>query len=212
MIIVVTSNIIKFGVIFFMFNIYDKYVEIAYGYNIEDIELINKITATIGHYKDCKLDDKTILSLLLENGPKIINFENSLTNHDIFYFHNQLRINSKSPIWHPEKGTITFPYYLEMKSLYTLDDLLDYYYKTILIPIELRDRKRDTGAFSHMLNKYKFDKLNTLDIILTAIDLSKENKTKIVTPFDIETNISEAYEVLTSLLENNKQTIIWRDK
>lgn len=194
-------------------DIYNKYIEIAYGYEIEDNKLKNSITALIGHYRDCNIDDNKILFLLLENGINLAEFKDTLTKKDTYYCHSQLRINSKSPIWHPERGQTTFPYYLEMKSLYTMNDLLSYYYSTTLIPAELRNFNKDAGSFKHLLDKYVFKRFDSLDVILTCIDITKDKELRVTKVFDLENVIQDAYELLQYLYCNNKNNqIVWREK
>lgn len=118
-------------------------------------------------------------------------WEGSLIKRDTFYYHNVLHIVSKPPMWNPrtQKEEVT-KFFLEMKIKYTLEDLLNYYYKTFSIELALRDRKKDSGAIQYLLNRYSaIDFIEPLDFILHSIDYIK--------------NLSED-NMITNILEINK--------
>jgi hypothetical protein len=91
---------------------------------------------------------------------------------------------------------ITNPYYLEMKSRYTMNQLLEYYYNKLLVPIHFRDEKRDKGAFNHLISYYRFDKINTVDFLLFVIDYIVAHEYKITNPLDLKNWAQQTYEYL----------------
>ena len=103
-------------------------------------------------------------------------------------------------------------YYREPRCRFTMDDLLDMFYTKIKVPHELQDRKRDSGAFRHLLEKYNFKYFTSLDFVITMIKLAEEFGVCSTNVFEIEKYADKALEMLTESVENNKLSIIWRDK
>ena len=193
-------------------DILNDYIELVYGFELTDMYTINQITRVLGYLKDNRYNDEDIMHYLLRNGPVISDvLFNGLTKC-VVYYNNELVIESKAPVWHPEKGTDTTAYYREPRCNFSINDLLDMYYSKLKIPYELQDRKRDTGAFNHMLNKYKFTNFTSLDYIVTLIKLAEENEMVVSEPFDINEYNTEAYNMLSTLAQYNKTNIVWRNK
>ena len=90
--------------------------------------------------------------------------------------------------------------------------ILDMFYTKIKVPYELQDRKRDSGAFRHLLEKYNFKYFTSLDFVITMIKLAEEYGVCSTSVFEIEKYADKALEMLTESVENNKLSIIWRDK
>lgn len=193
-------------------DILHDYIELVYGFELTDSYTLNQITRVIGYLKDNKYKDEDIMRYLLHNGPVISeNLFNTLTQCTIYY-NNELVIESAAPIWHPEKQDSVSEYYREPKCNFTMNDLLDLYYTNLKVPYELQDRKRDGGAFEHMLNKYKFKTFTTLDYVVTLIKIATDNEESIVSPFSLEKYNKEAYDMLNNLSLYAKTRIVWRVK
>ena len=193
-------------------DILNNYIELIYGFEIKDPYVINQITRVIGYLKDNDYADDEIMHYLLHNGPVIGEaLFNTLTDC-IPYINNELSIESPAPVWHPERGNTDHKYYREPRCRFTMDDLLNMYYSKMKVPYELQDRKRDGGAFRHLLEKYNFKYFTSLDFVITMIKLSEEFSTFSANVFEIEKHADKAFEILTELVENNKLSIIWRDK
>ena len=86
------------------------------------------------------------------------------------------------------------------------------FYTEIKVPHELQDRKRDGGAFRHLSEKYNFKYFTSLDFVITMIKLAEEFGVCSTNVFEIEKYADKALEMLTESVENNKLSIIWRDK
>ena len=152
-------------------------------------------------------------SYLLEYGPVISEtlWHDTLLKPNTFYYHEQLTIMPGPSIWNPNMKEQSHRFYLEMKIKYTIDDLLNYYYTELLIPVELRDRSKDKGAFEHMLKKYTKFKCEPIDFILYLIDYSKQEEAFITNVFDLQKYERETYEKINHIVENNiYKNIIWR--
>ena len=193
-------------------DILHNYIELVYGFELTDSYTLNQITRVIGYLKDNRYTDEDIMRYLLHNGPVISeNLFNTLTQCTIYY-NNELVIESAAPIWHPEKKDSVSEYYREPKCNFTMNDLLDLYYINLKVPYELQDRKRDGGAFEHMLNKYKFKTFTTLDYVVTLIKIATDNEESVVSPFSLEKYNKEAYDMLNNLSLYAKTRIVWRVK
>lgn len=193
-------------------DILNNYIELMYGFEVTDSYIINQITRIIGYLKDNSYSDDEIMHYLLHNGPVIReSLFNTLTDC-VLYYNNELVVESKAPTWHPEKEETTTEYYREPRCRFTMNDLLDMYYTKLKVPYELQDRKRDGGALTHLLDKYKFKYFTSLDFIVTMIKLAEENNESPSSVFNIEKYTDEAFNLLNTLAQYNKISIVWRNK
>ena len=193
-------------------DILNNYIELIYGFEVTDPYIINQITRVIGYLKDNNYTDEEIMHYLLHNGPVIGEVLFNTLTDCVVYYNNELVIESKVPTWHPEKGESITEYYREPKCRFTINDLLDIYYTKLKVPYELQDRKRDGGAFTHLLDKYRFKQFTSLDFIITMIKLAEENNESSSSVFNIEKYTDEAFNTLMTLVQYNKTGIIWRSK
>ena len=196
-----------------MEELLNLYINITYGYQIDTKER-NKIKNIVGYLYDNNYTNKFIIEYLLKNGTVLIDdlWKDSLLKPNTFYYHNKLRITSNSPIWNVHIQEKTTKFYLEMIINFSIEDLLDYYYTKLSIPLEFRDTKRDAGAFKHMLNKKYINKVESVDFLLALIDYNKEMKNEsIISPFDLKYQ-REVYNRFQYIIDNSKYNhIIWRD-
>lgn len=193
-------------------DILNNYIELIYGFEVKDPYVINQITRVIGYLKDNDYTDDEIMHYLLHNGPVIGEALFNTLTKCVLYHNSELVIEPTAPIWHPEKGYEAVKYYREPRCRFTMDDLLDMFYTKIKVPYELQDRKRDSGAFRHLLEKYNFKYFTSLDFVITMIKLAEELGVCSTSVFEIEKYADKALEMLTESVENNKLSIIWRDK
>lgn len=193
-------------------DILNNYIELIYGFEVKDPYVINQITRVIGYLKDNDYTDDEIMHYLLHNGPVIGEALFNTLTKCVLYHNSELVIEPTAPIWHPEKGYEAMKYYREPRCRFTMDDLLDMFYTKIKVPYELQDRKRDSGAFRHLLEKYNFKYFTSLDFVVTMIKLAEEYGVCSTNVFEIEKYADKALEMLTESVENNKLSIIWRDK
>ena len=193
-------------------DILNNYIELIYGFEVKDPYVINQITRVIGYLKDNDYTDDEIMHYLLHNGAVIGEALFNTLTKCVLYHNSELVIEPTAPIWHPEKGYEAMKYYREPRCRFTMDDLLDMFYTKIKVPHELQDRKRDSGAFRHLLEKYNFKYFTSLDFVITMIKLAEEYGVCSTSVFEIEKYADKALEMLTESVENNKLSIIWRDK
>lgn len=192
----------------------ESYAYVVYGHIIEDEDLLKRLKRTINYLIDNNYDNTFIFSYLLDHGPVIseVLWHNTLLKPDTFYYHEQLVIMPGPSIWHPNMKEKSQKFYLEMKIKYTIDDLLNYYYTELLIPVELRDKNKDKGAFEHMLNKYTKFRCEPIDFILYLIDYNKQQEAFVTNVFDLQKYERETYEKINYIVENSlHKNIVWRD-
>jgi hypothetical protein len=155
--------------------------------------------------------------LLLNNKLTLNDFEwnDSLINTDknTIYYHYELQIHSKPNHVDPVTlAVVKHPYYLEMKYRYTMENLLDYYYKKLIIPMNFRDEKRDKGAFNHLLSYYNFDNIHTVDFLLFVIDYIVANEYKITNPLELKNWAQITYEYLELNIICHKPYVKYREE
>ena len=183
----------------------------------EDIKNLN---GCVLYLKDNNFSDREIFNILSDS--KNINikaselpskyWEGSLLKPNTFYYHDRLRIMSKAPKWDPETlREITYPYFLEMKLMFTMDDLIEYFYQKTLIPVELRNRKNEEASFKYLLDKYKVMKTEPIDFILFLIDSVKEEDS-IYKVFDLQKYEPDVFKMFERLNSDKtiKKEIVWR--
>ena len=193
-----------------------KLYEICFGVEpTEDVLALLEI-----HYQrliDNGFTEKEAQGIMLNNKLNVddLIFEDSLiiTSDESIYYHYELQIHSKPGSFDPVTMKVTKqPYYLEMKYRYTMNDLLNYYYNKLLIPIHFRDEKRDTGAFNHLISYYKFDKINTVDFLLFVIDYIVAYEYKVSNPLDLKNWAQQTYEYLEMNIICHKPLVKYREE
>lgn len=153
------------------------------------------------------IDD--ILSFLQIRLPKgqVKDDPDNILERGKFYYHPRLQQSPPPPtIELMEDGTFKRSYdeekfFLEVKEKFTIDDLIDYFYETMDIQVETY-RRRDKGAFEHLLRNYDIDIL--MFTIGEASFMSEDlNKRKPRHPFDIEEYVEDGI----SLMDERKNTL-----
>lgn len=193
-------------------DLIDTYTSIAYGY-----EIPQQIKKTIYNFV-CYLFDNDynydyILNYLLEHGPEITDelYENSLLKPDKFYYHSELRIMPDTAIWNPNIKEVSNRFYLEMRTQYSIDDLLNYFYCVLSVPNTLRNYKRDKGALESLLKQYHIDGIENIDLILFIIDYNIDNRDSISSPFDLKIDRDLIGRIVRMVESSPYRKIIWRD-
>ncbi|KAF2421715.1 hypothetical protein [Bacillus subtilis] len=125
---------------------------------------------------------------------------NNLMEKDVFYYHSELREMSSPPkiVRDQESGKLirqTEDFYLEMKTRYTLQDLMNYWYKKMNIQPTDHLMRQDEGKFKYILGNY------TLDEVLFAIDASvilrKERQQRLLrNAFELDKYVEDAREFI----------------
>lgn len=179
---------------------------------------------TVDYLKDNKFSSDKIIEVLKlskcqdclypNNLPDEL-WNDSLIRRNRFYYHKRLQLISKAPALDILTGKIiTYPFYKEIIINFTMKDLIDYFYTAMDISKELIDIKKDSGSFNYLFKKYSAIKdIETLDLILVMIDITKQNH-RVTNIINIEEYNSEAINTLRSwqkearIADANK--IIWR--
>lgn len=125
---------------------------------------------------------------------------NNLLEPDVFYYHSELRNMSQPPriTKDPETGRMvrhSEPFYLEMKQRYSMQELMDYWYKQQDITPNEHMLRQDEGKFKYILGNY------TLDEVLFSIDVSnilrKERQLRpLRNAFELDKYIEDAREAI----------------
>lgn len=186
-----------------------------------------KITkGTIAYLIDNEFDEKQIIEIMNgldwsrtfsnEDLPDYL-WEDSLIERNKFYYHNLLQIRSMAPVLNKITGKLEMieKDYIEMKIMFTINDLISYFYSKFYDLAIFEDKNRDVGAVKHMLNEYKrLDKINPLDFFLYSIDKCSSDKSMITNIFDIKKVQMEVFKELTAKATSAKalkiNKIIWR--
>lgn len=137
-------------------------------------------------------------------------WENSLLDPSTFYYHHALQLQPAPPSFNRRSCTFTNPKdYIEMKIVFTEQDVLNYFYSKILIP---ENRARDLGGLQYLIKKEKpvvFQDITItfLDFLLLTIDIaSLSTFNPFITLLDIYQNhAAKTYEMLHVLLKNKQK-------
>lgn len=193
-------------------DLMDTYVSIAYGYEISQ-DIKKKIYNFVCYMFDNDYNYDFILNYLLQHGTKITDelYENSLLKPNKFYYHSELRIMPDTSIWNPNIKEISKKFYLEMKTQYSIEDLLSYFYGMLSVPNSLRNHKRDKGALESLLKQYHIEGIETIDLILFAIDYNIDNKESISSPFDLKIDRDLLARIIRMVESSVYKKVIWRD-
>lgn len=207
-------------------DLIDLYTRLGKG--VYNEEFRNKTKAVINHLIDNGFSKKHIVRVINEVKKRdymipqdLPNFlwEGSLLKRDTFYYNSILQIVSSPPKWNPETmQQVSEPFFLEMKIMYTIDDLLNYYYDELQINISFRDENKDKGALQYLLNKYKIDNIESIDVVLLLIENAKACLSKsfsiITNPLKLQDFEGDVITFLNNVIPNKvaKRTnkIIWR--
>ena len=194
-------------------KVINDYLALTYGSMIDDADILNNIKKIAYYLLDNKYNDSDILKYLITNNTELVDslWDGSLLKPDTFYYHEQLTIMPGPSVWNPNMKEESNKFYLEMKIKYTIDDLLSYYYNNLLIPVELRNTKKDSKAFEHMLKQYSKFKMQPIDFVLYLIDYSVLEGNRISNVFDLQKYEREVYDKTNYIIENTiNKNIIWR--
>ena len=201
----------------------DEYVsDIKYTDNItepnEDLNIIDEEIEEL--IEDTNEIDKLINSLpnkdyLDFNCLPDYLWNDSLLDKDKFYFHKELQLGPLPPTWDKD-----YPYKLEMKIIYTKEDIYNYFIKTFKLDKDLMEinKKKELGSIKYLLNEYKnikaFDFLEPIDFILFLIDYVANLDKKINTILKLNDYVYEFAEFEKDMIINakaaNKNKIVWR--
>lgn len=193
---------------------------------LPDKEVVTQTEKTVNYLIDNNFGEKEIMTTLINIGkggavtpndlPNEL-WENSLLEKGVFYYHNILHITSPPPKWDPVTLQEEVPtYFLEMRINFTMEDLLQYYYDKMRMPIDLRDDKKEIGGLTYLLNKYKKMKVEAIDFVLSLIDFASNNdcEEKILNALDLsklEREVYDYYEEVTQMATYEKANmIVWR--
>ncbi len=209
-----------------------KELEIMYwtevGYYPESEEEGERIQDIISYLCEAGINQKDIIKVIekdISKDPKKVSFddlperlwENSLLEKGRFYYHRELRMRNKMPKLSKDMKNISVgDMKIEMKIIYTMDELLNYYYKKANIFMEIRDHKKDRGALNHLLKKYeKITSIEAIDFVLTMIDICNNEEIQINEVFDIEQKKGEAFNMIKQRQNEARakglNKIIWRE-
>ncbi|CDQ41782.1 hypothetical protein [Virgibacillus salexigens] len=124
----------------------------------------------------------------------------NLIEPDVFYYHNRLRETAPPSRLRFNKETREYEchteaFFLEMKKLFTLEDLLAYWYESNKQNYNENTMKQDKGRFKHLLGFYDIDE------ILFMIDIAQEKRQEmklraLTNAFHIEKYIDDARDAI----------------
>jgi hypothetical protein len=186
----------------------------------------NITQAMIDHLYESKVTSDEILDVFSQcANDKIISPKNlpnslwqkSITLKDVWYYHHELQLRSKDNKVDVINGRMNKePFYVEIKSKYTIKDLFDYALNNLGSSFaQIADRKRDSGSLAYLVGKYdKLSGISGLDFVLCLIDRCRDKNNYITNILDIEINSREVLEELSFAISEAKQKkanrVIWR--
>lgn len=137
-------------------------------------------------------------------------WDKSILTKGVFYYHKELQIVSKPPTWE-----ITYPHYLEMKIMYTLEDALNYFIERSNVRSEWINRDKEIGSIKFLLKDYiKFKFMEPLDFFLHLIDYSVSSKIELNSIYDLrheEIALAKHLEIdLANAVAMGKNIVKWR--
>jgi hypothetical protein len=174
---------------------------LAGGTSVKEIEtLMNRYKSVHPSPQEAYMVDDILSYFKVKADKKEVKRDpNNLLEPGKFYYHTALQIAPPPPtIMQRDDGTFYSSYedeefYLEMKEVFTLSDLVDYFYKVMEIDVDFKER--DMGAFKHILKSYDID--TVLYMINEARVMSEDRgKSKPTSPFDIRDYADDAIAVL----------------
>ena len=205
-------------------NLVDFYYKHIVGQEPKE-ESYNKTNKLIAYLKEADIEEALIIKVLEdvphkdylthEDLPNWL-WENSILKPKTFYYHHSLQITSPAPKYNMNKKyNNKTKFYLEMKIKYTVDDLIDYFYNTLGVPLEFKDKKKDGGAINYLLSKYSnFTFIEPIDFVLALIERDKSENLKVNNILDLTKHEQEVYNQLQALTANAKiakaNIIRWR--
>jgi hypothetical protein len=144
-------------------------------------------------------------------------WDGSLLKRGTYYFHNALRVKQAMPTWNPETNKMTSQKSsVEMKIRFTMDDLIEYFYRNTQANRDLSDRKKDAGAFRYLLAKYgNVDFADSMDMVMSLIDHAKGNEhNELLNILKLQNYESEVYDIIKPMCKeakgNGRMEIKWR--
>lgn len=198
-------------------------IDMYYNYVVGEIpedNIIAKTRLLFDYLSESGLSEKDLLINIINNFPNkdlltpedLPNslWDNSLLERDTFYFHKNLQVISPPPTWDK-----CFPFYLEMKIQYDVNDILDYFLQTFNINSEWTNKEKEIGSIKYLLKDYKkYSFIKPVDFLLFLIDYAKSINPNIKSIYDLREYEIENAEYLLLDVENaktiKKNKIIWR--
>lgn len=169
---------------------------------------------TIAFLEESGLTDTEILSVLVDLGSKECIrpsdlpdsvWKGSLTERDIYYCHHALHLVPPDPMVRNDGSFLEYPFYREIKARFTEKDLADYFYSAFCGRVEAHDPKKHAIQLAHSLKKYRFDGIESLDVVLFMIDEAAYQDIQVFEPFDLGSS-----EIVTIAVERVRKTLAER--
>lgn len=197
----------------------DFYFNFMIGEFPEDEEEYRKTANLFAYLEDSGITDGEIYMitgmvkpkkfLTIDDIPTSL-WDKSLLEKGKFYFHKELQIQSPPPTWDE-----TFPFFLEIKIRYTLDDALDYFIKRSGIRESWVNRDKEIGSIKYLLKEYKkFDFMEPIDFFLHLIDYSVSANKELNSIYDLrdqEIELAKYLEIdMANAVANGKNKVVWR--
>ena len=147
--------------------------------------------------------------LTIEDIPDSL-WEGSLIERNKFYYHKELQILSPPPTWDK-----SFPFYIEMKIQYSIEDALKYFIKQFKINESWMNKDKELGSIRYLLKDYKkYGFIEPVDFFLHIIDYVCSKGVKINSIYDLRDYELEYTQLLELDILNSKalkkNRVVWR--
>lgn len=196
------------------------YYNFVVGEFPEDKESLIKTSMIFGFLSESGCTRKQLLTSIINDFPnrEVLYpdnipdnlWEGSLLIRHKFYFHKELQILSPPPTW-----DMSFPFYIEMKIQYSIENLLDYFTKTFKVNVEWMNKDKELGSIKYLLKDYsKYGFIEPVDFLLHLIDYVSSLGCKATSVYDLRNYETECVEYLELDIQNakaaKKNKVIWR--
>lgn len=199
-------------------NYADYYYHFLVGEHPDESDY-NATAATFEHLKDAGFNEDWIFQVInqmpIKDSIKFDDIPDALWNNSLvirgnFYFHKELQIKSPPPTWEH-----SFPFYLEMKIKYTVEDVLEYFLNFAHIRTDWVNREKELGSIRFLLKDYKkFSFMEPVDFLLHLIDYCVADGMELNSIYDLrdkEIELANYLEVDTAnAVMQGKNKIVWR--
>lgn len=206
-------------------NLVSYFYEMCPGVFTEDEANLHITQGTISYLQDSGFTDGQIIDMInsLDRTdvltPDLLPdslWKDSLIKRNTFYYHRELQILPPPPVRDVRTGKVVMPdYFLEIRIRYTMEDLVQHFYKAVSLDPALNDIKRDSGSFNYLLQKYdRVPEIEGLDMVLELIRLARASTRPITQAVTLSQYESEALENMRGWASEARlrkaDHIVWR--
>lgn len=129
----------------------------------------------------------------------------SITKRNKWYYHHELHLVSHDDLHDPINNIdIHYPFYMEIKSRYTYEDLYNYLVRNVGCLYKISNYNKDIAILKKLIQRYDTIQIASgLDFVLKMIDAARNDNKPLASIFDIEKNTEYAYEQISYVVSES---------